>query len=167
MLGGSAAAEGKPDPKVLRALTELVRDRSTRVRRDAWIRVAEGPAEDQIAGATGRNTEGEKLRIVAIMALGAFGEASASSVPDLVDARSRTTIPVVRQFAVRALGSVGPGAEKAVPDLIELLQSKRQASTPRRRGPGTTGEPPGRSRNGTRQDRPQGAAPPFLPSSGP
>jgi HEAT repeat protein len=100
----------------------MVRDRSTLVRRDAWIRVADGTSDMGLNNHTDRTAAGEKLRIAGIQALSAMGEAAASAVPDLVDAL-KDEEPDVRRFAARTIGSVGPRAAQAVPALIELLQS--------------------------------------------
>jgi HEAT repeat protein len=121
-LGQQAHRERQRHPRVLPALLAIVRDRSTRVREDAWIRVADGAFEIGLDAHTARNAGGEKFRIAAIQAIGAFGEAAASLVPDLIDALEDDD-PYIRWFAARAIGAVGPRARAAVPALIGLLQS--------------------------------------------
>ena len=152
--------------RVLQALTAIARDRSTRVRRDAWIRVAEAVTEDGLADTTGQNADGEKLRIAAIQALAGFGERASSAVPDLIEAL-KDDDPAVRRSAVQSLGSVGAAAHDAVPALIDLLQPR---TTPRhawRCQARLVRIAPGGGRDGSRQDRPRRPAPPFRSSSGP
>jgi HEAT repeat protein len=112
-----------PQPKVLSALTKLVRDKSTRIREGAWIRFAEGSFDEGLSDHTARNAAGEKLRIAGLQAMIAFGENAVEAVPDLVDALNDND-PFVRWYATRMVGSVGREAKEAVPILIRLLDSK-------------------------------------------
>jgi len=121
-LGKFPKDEEQPQPRVLPALSAILRDRSTRMREDAWIRLADGAAENDLDEHTARKADGEKLRIAAIQAIGAFGEDAARAVPDLIDAL-KDDDPDVRWFAARAIGAIGPRATEAIPALIVLLQS--------------------------------------------
>ncbi len=119
------AEEQKPPPRALPALLAILRDRSTRMNEDAWIRVAEGDFEQGLNAHTTRTATTEQLRIVAIQAISAFGANAASAVPDLVEALKDSDADV-RRFAAMALGLTGPPASAAVPDLVALLQSTDQ-----------------------------------------
>jgi len=129
-LGTFPRDEEHRQQRALPALRAIVRDRSTRMREDAWIRVADGSLENELDQHTARNADGEKLRIAAIQAIGAFGADAVSAVPDLL-AALKDDDPEVRWFAARAIGAVGPRAREAVPALIVLLQSSTRLTRTR------------------------------------
>ncbi len=118
----------KPPPQALPALLEIVRNQSTRMDKDAWIRVADGDLEQGLNAHTARTATSEKLRIAAIQAISAFGPNAAAALPDLIKAL-KDSDPDVRRFAAMAIGLIGPPAGAAVPELILLLQ---QSVKPRR-----------------------------------
>jgi HEAT repeat protein len=106
--------------KAVSALTEMLKDKSTRVRAGAhirlpaavgWVRWCEVPAD------------GVLLRVVAIQALGGFGASASPAISALADAL-KDDDRLIRWIAVDSVAKIGPTARGAVPELIGLLRSK-------------------------------------------
>jgi len=110
------------DPKVIDCLIEMVRDRTTRVRRGASIHVMfwdqDGGGGDWSSG----KADGETLRLAAIQALEGSPCEPAAAVLALVDALHDGD-GLIRLHAVTALGVIGREARVAVPALTEALRS--------------------------------------------
>ncbi|WP_406695840.1 HEAT repeat domain-containing protein [Singulisphaera sp. Ch08] len=108
--------------RAIPALIEMAKDKTTRVRTGARIRIT-----PVLGGGNGNRCEssanGEFVRVGAIQALGGFGALAAPAVPALTDAL-RDDDPLTRWFAAAVLAEIGPMAKGAVPELIALLRSK-------------------------------------------
>jgi len=110
------------DPKVADSLIEMVRDRTTRVRRGASIHVMLWDRDGGGGGWSSGKADGEMLRLAAIQALEGSPCESAAAVLALVDA-FHDNDRLIRLHAVSALGVIGREARLAVPALTEALRS--------------------------------------------
>jgi HEAT repeat protein len=114
-------------PEVVAGLAAVVGDGDVRVRRSALLALKElGPEAKAALPAVVRTLRVETepaTRKVAAEALGAFGAASAATVPDLVEALGDRN-EYTREEVVRALGSIGPKARAAVPALQPFLKDE-------------------------------------------
>ncbi|MFI5457847.1 MAG: HEAT repeat domain-containing protein [Isosphaerales bacterium] len=110
------------DPKVIDSLIEMVRDRTTRVRRGASIHVMLWDKDGGGGGWSSGKADGEMLRLAAIQALEGSPCESAADVLALIDA-FHDSDGLIRLHAVSALGVIGREARVAVPALTEALCS--------------------------------------------
>ena len=115
------------DDRSITALIEMARDRTTRLRPGARLRLAStlGGGNGNYCGS---GSNGGKLCVAAIQALGGFGDRAAPAVPVLIEALADDDAQT-RSIAADVLGEIGPKAKEAVPALIRLLRSKGEASS--------------------------------------